>query len=264
MVDYGLKVVTYFGLLQDLVFGRMEPKQFMAQITLLLDAAQEPVLEVFFMKYLPYLRDCLSTGELSMESLLTPSAGKPYIAEAVNVSSQESTGQTCSIQRQQGPTAQDAQPKVIRRAISRPKKVSRPAISQATEISPAISQDSQPKVIGKVIRPAMSKPGARPLLHPQETVEKGQQIRRGIFIELCFWGGSVTCTPPGRGDVSGAPTLSLLKTWSREPLIRFLFVHHSLFDLLPSPSLHLAWNDKKKSAIRELHSGINMKPELDP
>jgi hypothetical protein len=32
MVDYGLKEVTYFGLLQNLVFGRIEPKEFMAQI----------------------------------------------------------------------------------------------------------------------------------------------------------------------------------------------------------------------------------------
>jgi hypothetical protein len=101
VVHYGLKEVTYFGLLLGLVFGRIEPKEFMAQISQLLDAAQQPVLEDFLMRNLSFLHDCLTTGELSLESILTPSAGKPFIAEAV-----ELTGQTCSIQ--QGPTTQDA------------------------------------------------------------------------------------------------------------------------------------------------------------
>jgi hypothetical protein len=188
MVDYGLKEVTYFGLLQDLVFGRIEPKEFMAQILRLamqlLAAAQQPV-EDFFMRNLSFLRDCLTTGKLSVESIRTPSAGKLCIAEAVYVSCQETNGQTCSVQ--QAPTDQEAgtqpfhectkpssqvtQPKVIQPAISQSKgipaaifypKVIRPAIFQPRVIRPA--KISQPRVIRpvisqpKVIRPAIFQP----------------------------------------------------------------------------------------------------------
>jgi hypothetical protein len=64
----------------------MEPKEFMAQISQLLDAVQQPVLEDFLMRNLSFLRDCLTTGELSLESILTHSTGKTCIAEAVYVS----------------------------------------------------------------------------------------------------------------------------------------------------------------------------------
>jgi hypothetical protein len=289
MVDYGLKEVTYFGLLQNLVFGRIEPKEFMAQILRLasyMAAAQQPV-EDFFMRNLSFLPDCLTTGKLSVESIRTPSAGKPCIAEAVYVSCQETNGQTCSVQ--QAPTDQEAgtqpfhectkpssqvtQPKVIQPAISqskgipaaifhpkvirpaifqprviRPAKISqprvirpvisqpkvirpaifqpiviRPAISQPKVIRPAISQPkvirpviSQPKVIrpaisqNKVIRPAISQPdvirpamsqqvpwitdSSPPLHHPQETIEKGQQIQRGNFVAMCFESGFQSVT----------------------------------------------------------------------
>jgi hypothetical protein len=144
----------------------MEPKEFMAQIDQLLDAVQQPVLEDFLMRNLSFLRDCLTTGELSFGSILTHSTGKPYIAEAVKVSCQETTGQTCSIQ--QGPTAQGCwypalsrvcqafftgtQPKVIHPAISQAKGI-RAAIFQPKVIRPAIFQP-------RVIRPALSQPSS--------------------------------------------------------------------------------------------------------
>jgi hypothetical protein len=80
---------------------------------------------------------------------------------------------------------------VIRPAISQP-KVIRPAISQNKVIRPAISQPD-------VIRPAMSQQvpsitdSSPPLHHPQETIEKGQQIR-GIFVAMCFESGSQSVT----------------------------------------------------------------------